>query len=378
MSKLFRMTLLTTVSAMLFTACSGKQENSGVPAITDITINTTVTPGGQFPDNIVVTFESNLNEKVSAEDFTMNGKAMNWLDTSLHSFTASFSDVKVEGNTMTLYFDGFTDKFFFVKSWSVTNSKNDSLSFNSEMPNKVITPVADEFEAFDTENGAEFDHYLYTPKNADKPLPLIVVFHGFGDTCNILTYRTSVAWAEEEAQAKNPCYILSPTIYEGPYYDATGRSNVFDIVYKEINSMIDSGKVDPSRVYIMGNSFGGMSTIEFMEKYPDVAAAAMALCPALNYSQTAMASLDKIPNTIPIYIAQAENDGTIPSENSKNLYAKLKELGNESVQLRIYSDDEMNAAGGSSDPDSTFSYHHVEMAVMEDPSYAEWLFAQHK
>lgn len=370
-----RVALSIVLLGGIFMMACGK--NSNVDAEKDVVVYTTVTPGGQFPDTIEVTFDKIPSGQVNAEDFAMTGKASNWMDNSLHDFSASFKEAVVDGNTLTLTFDGFTDKYFFVDSWEVTNQANAQLSFSSKDISKVVTPVADDFVKYSKEDGEEFTYQLFTPEDTSVPQPIVVVFHGFADTHNLRVYRTSVAWAEPEAQAKRPCYVLSPIIDDNDYYNAGKRSEIFDKVYAKLESMISEGKVDPSRVYIMGNSFGGMSTIEFMEKYPDIAAAGIPLCSALNYSPSAKSGLEKITH-IPLWIAQAENDGTIPSENSKYMYKTLTELGSTVVDMKIYSDEEMNAAGGSSDPNSTFSYHHVEMAVMEDEAYAEWLFSQHK
>ena len=40
----------------------------------------------------------------------------------------------------------------------------------------------------------------------------------------------------------------------------------------------------------------------------------------------------------------------------------------------MYSDEEMNASGADPSPDATYSYHHVELAVMEDDDYMSWMF----
>lgn len=37
-------------------------------------------------------------------------------------------------------------------------------------------------------------------------------------------------------------------------------------------------------------------------------------------------------------------------------------------------DEIMNDAGAFPDSESTYSYHHVELAVMEDDTYMEWLY----
>ncbi|MBR2664405.1 MAG: hypothetical protein IKE25_11870, partial [Clostridia bacterium] len=77
----------------------------------------------------------------------------------------------------------------------------------------------------------------------------------------------------------------------------------------------------------------------------------------------------------PIWIAQAENDETISSTVGKKAAQVLQEAGNEHVQLKIYSDEEMEAHGATHGSEQTYSFHHVELAVLEDESYSEWLFS---
>ena len=136
--------------------------------------------------------------------------------------------------------------------------------------------------------------------------------------------------------------------------------------------MIGEGKADPDRIYLMGNSFGGMSSIEMAEQHPDRIAAVMALCPALNYSRNGLASIGKMKD-VPLYIAQAENDETIPSSVGKQAAEKLAEAGGD-VTLRIFSDAEMEAAGARHGQEQTYSFHHVELALLENDEYARWLF----
>ena len=223
-------------------------------------------------------------------------------------------------------------------------------------------------EFYITDDGIRLHAKLDMPEGADR-CPLVIVFHGYGDTKNLLTYRTAVDWAEPENQKKRPCYVIAPTIDDMIYYRADKRDEIFEDLKKLIDSMVAEGKVNSSKIYVMGNSFGGMSTIEFSEKFPDTVAAALALCPAVNYSDTAVKNLEKMKD-VPIWLAHAEHDNTIPSDES----VKIKTAGAGEVKLTIYSDEEMNASGADSDPDSTYSYHHVELAVMEDEAYKDWLF----
>ncbi len=368
---------LTALTLSLVLAGCGSNEKTEDSMVKKVVVHTTVTPGGQFPDYLDITLDDVPRTKMRAEDFSMKGHATNWMDPSLHDFEAGFSKVESKGTLVRLYFDGFKDKYFYVEDWEVQNHADESLSFDSSKIDKVETPVADDFSHHTTEDGEVFNYWLYQRPDVGEPLPLVVVFHGYGDTHNILACRTSVAWAEPKWQKEHPCYVLSPTIADSDYNSYTTRKPIYDAIHEKIGQMIKQGMIDSKRVYVMGNSFGGLAVTEYLQDYPDDAAGAMALCSALNYSPGVTNDLSGIKR-IPMRLFAAEHDGTIPSGETKKLCQKLTDLGALDVEMKIYSDEEMNAAGAENDNHSTFSYHHVEMAVMEDSANLEWMFAQVK
>ena len=346
--------------------------------IKDIVINASVRTTGQYPENIVVTLAEDAGSiegagELTASDFDMKGHADSWMDPSLHEFEAHFGKAELEGNTLTLYPEDFPEKFFYVKDFTVECLKVPGLSFTYGDVSNVITPVADDFATV-TEREAGFDHRIFTPVTTEN-MPVVIVFHGYADTQNLLTYRTAVEWAEPENQEKRPCYVIAPVIDDQAYYTEQGRDRVFEKLKDLLDEMIKEGKIDKNRIYLSGNSFGGMSAIEFAEEYPDHAAAILAMCPALNYSKRAVKDLEKIKD-IPIRIAQATNDGTIPIAGTRNAFEKLKAAGAADAELREYSDEEMNAVGAEPSNEATYSYHHVELAVMQDEEYLDWLYKQ--
>ncbi|MCR4807408.1 MAG: hypothetical protein K5857_07000 [Lachnospiraceae bacterium] len=375
-------TILILAGLVMLTGCrrmgSGQEVSvAGGEAMTikDITINTSVRKTGQYPEEIIIILDRELPDdiagKLKAGDFAMAGHADSWMNPKLHEFEASFGEVETAGNTVTLYPEAFPEKFFYVKDFKVECSGVPDLSFTYDDVSKIVTPVADDFTWVKKEEGG-FDYRMFTPDQTEK-LPVVIVFHGYGDTDNLLTYRTAVAWAEPENQLKRPCYVIAPIIDDQAYYTERGRDGVFEKLKGLLDEMISDGRIDPDRIYVSGNSFGGMSSIEFAEEYPDTVAGILAMCPALNYSPRAAADIEKIRD-ISIRFAQAEHDGTIPIAGTRAAYEKLKSAGAVDAGLKEYSDDEMNAAGAEPSNEATYSYHHVELAVMEDESYMQWLY----
>lgn len=337
-----------------------------------IALETRVTKWGQLPQRFVVTGQA-LPEGVTAADFAIAGKAAGWEDQSLHPFACDVRAVEAVEGGWALIPERFPEKFFYVKQLEITCEAHPELDFTLEDIERISTETADEF-GWAEEYESRFLARVFLPES-DEPLPVVLVFHGYGDPENLLSYRTATAWAEPEQQAVRPCAVVAPVINTTFYGSEIARSRIYAGIVNYIDGLVESGVADPARLYVMGNSFGGMASFEIAEQFPDRFAAVLALCPALNYSAKGTARLSELTD-IPVTIAQAEGDETIPSEVGKRAAEALIAAGNPNVTLRLYTDAEMVAAGAVKGYEQVYSFHHVELAVMEDETYAEWLFSQ--
>lgn len=370
---------VTAVSMAMLSACTGTNGGAGNGAsgslVSSVVVNTTVRTTGQYPETFVVELRGEpASDGWKPEDFHMEGEAGGWQAKSTHHFQVGFSSVNLDGNTLTLVPEDFPEKYFYVESFTVKCDVDSALDFTETDITEINTPVVDDFVTYTREDGSDFNYHLYTPAQTDK-MPVVVVFHGFGDTSNLLTYRTAVEWAEPENQKERPCYVLAPVIEDAVYYNVGSRSDTLEKVKALLDTMVSEGKVDPDRIYVMGNSFGGMSSIEFAERFPETTAGVLALCPALNYSASAKGKLEQMKD-VPVYFCHAEHDGTIPVTESRKAVEILEGCGAAEVHFKEFSDEEMNAAGGSPDSNSTYSYHHVELAAMSVDTYMDWLYSR--
>jgi predicted peptidase len=267
--------------------------------------------------------------------------------------------------------EGFPEKYFYVREMSVSCATHPELDFGLSGIARTLTETADDFTDIE-EYESRFKAHVFIPES-NEPLPLVLVFHGYGDDHNLLSYRTATAWAEPESQAIRPCVVIAPVINTIYYGSEIARSRIYEGIIGAIDGLIDAGTVNSKRIYAMGNSFGGMSSIEMAEQYPDRVAAVMALCPALNYSRTGMAALAKMKD-VPLFIAQAERDETIPVSVGRQAAEKLEKAGG-TATLKVFTDAEMEAAGAVHGQEQTYSFHHAELALLENEDYAEWLFS---
>lgn len=214
----------------------------------------------------------------------------------------------------------------------------------------------------------ESRYYLYTPKDTQSQ-PLVIVFHGYGEDDNAGSTKTVLPLTSPESQSKHSCYVLAPHIDDNTFLAESSRRSLYNEVKDISDHLIAEGKVDPTKIYCMGNSFGGLATVEFLEAYPEDIAGAIVMCPALTYSRDSTTNLSKIKD-IPIWFAHATNDNVIPVDVSRSAVSTLKAMGAENVSLTEFSDPEMLSVGALT------GFHQADFAVMEDVSFMEWLFSQ--
>ncbi len=360
--------VLLALGILLSVACTALAEER------HIALETAVTKWGQLPQRFVIAGQA-LAEGVTVADFAITGQAAGWESRSLHPFTCDIEAVEALDDGWALIPGRFPEKFFYVRQLEVACDSHPELGFSLDDIEAVTTETADEF-GWAEEYESRFRARVFIPESTD-PLPVVLVFHGYGDPENLLSYRTAVAWAEPDQQAVRPCAVVAPVIDTAYYGSEIARGRIYAGIMKYIDSLIESGVADPDRLYVMGNSFGGMASFEIAEQFPGRFAAILALCPALNYSRVGTARLSELTD-IPVTIAQAEGDETIPSEIGRRTAEALIAAGNEDVTLRLYTDAEMNAAGAVKGYEQVYSFHHVELAVMEDEGYAEWMFGQRR
>ncbi len=356
----------------------GTNEEKEEAVIKSVTVNTEVKKLGQYPVSMVVTFEDALAEdlELTADDFTISANKSGWLangiterDIEVGVTSVSLSD---DRTSVTIVPDTFPDRYYYVPEYTVTCTLdgNEYFSFNREDVTKTVTPVADDF-SYVSDGG--FSYNIYEPQ-ADEAVPVVVVFHGFGDDENLYANRTAVEWAEADNQADRPAYVIAPQFGGYAYVSEAARMNVYAKTKSVIDELISEGKADPERIYITGKSFGGAAVLEFNETYPDYSAASIAMAPAVAYTDyfgnvTKSENLEKIKDKS-IWIAQCEADSTAPYQGTVSAYETLETLGADNILFTTYSKDELDASGANGD------YHAVECIVMDESRYPQWLFSK--
>lgn len=132
------------------------------------------------------------------------------------------------------------------------------------------------------EKGDSLQYNLFKPKNAEEgkkyplvlfmadastpgPDPLTPLIQGYG----------GLVWASPEFQAKHPAYVLVPQYSYITVDNQWQTMPEVDETIQLVNKLIADEPIDTARIYTTGQSMGGMMSLYFNIKYPDLFAASM-------------------------------------------------------------------------------------------------------
>lgn len=159
-----------------------------------------------------------------------------------------------------------------------------------------------------------------SPKNYNhnKKYPLVLILHGSGaigsDNTKQLNALAKI-WLTPENQRKYPAYIFAPQfpIRSSNYHldetrkVLTSESNEYlDLVLNSVDSLKQNLNVDETKVYVLGFSMGGSTTMNALSKRPDLFAAGINISGISEFDK-----MDKLKN-IPLWFVH----GSLDTDNS--------------------------------------------------------------
>ena len=177
---------------------------------------------------------------------------------------------------------------------------------------------------FKASDGHTLDYSLFLPPNikAGEKLPLVLCLHGIGgstEAANIL--------AAPARQAQHPCFIMAPACNGrgSRWVDSTFRQGKERAVLPELMGALDAvlheQAVDTVRVYLTGQSMGGVGTWGIIATHPECFAAAVPVCgtwPPEDAPKMAR---------VPVWAFHGEKDEAVPVEGSRKMITALKAAG---------------------------------------------------
>ncbi|OOF56346.1 prolyl oligopeptidase family serine peptidase [Rodentibacter myodis] len=179
--------------------------------------------------------------------------------------------------------------------------------------------IVDDFqqaEFHDPQTARTLPYNLFKPQDQSTPLPLVLFMHDAGATSDqtevtLFQGLGAVVWAAPAEQAKRPCYVLAPQYNEIIADDDWRTSDMLDTTIHLVQKLIQEEKIDPTRIYVTGQSGGCMLATAMNVKYPDFFAASYLV--AGKWSADLVAPLAK--NKI-WFMASVDDLGAFPSFNA--------------------------------------------------------------
>lgn len=232
---------------------------------------------------------------------------------------------------------------------------------------------AEEYEArtFTGTDGAKLGYRLLIPKNYDaaQKYPLVLFLHGAGergsDNAAQLKHGTPL-FLKPEVREKYPCFVIAPQCppeekwstvkgWTGPEPFAREPTAPMRLALGAIEAVAKEFSVDPDRLYITGLSMGGYGTWDAITRAPQKWAAAVPICGGGDATRIASAK------NVPIWAFHGINDGAVPVERTRELFAALKAAGG----TPLYSE-------------YPYVAHDSWTLAYGEPELLPWLFAQRR
>lgn len=200
----------------------------------------------------------------------------------------------------------------------------------------------------------------------DSKYPLILVFHGSGAIGTNNTSQMGVLskmWLLPENREQYPVYILSPQfpVRSSNYHldetrnvKASESNEYLDLVLTSIDSLIINDNIDRNRIYVMGFSMGGGTTMNAISKRPDLFAAAVNISGISQFDK-----MDKLLR-LPMWIIHGSLDTDNFPQSNFRFFDEMKSRGK--VFLWEYKD----------------KYHNNILSAELVEEIPKWLLKQHQ
>ena len=174
----------------------------------------------------------------------------------------------------------------------------------------------------------EMSYLLYLPpayESNEMKWPLLLFLHGAGERGDDLELVKVHGPPKMIAQGRDfPFVVISPQCPDGEIWS-------IETLHALINEVVETHRIDTSRIYVTGLSMGGYGSWGLAYTYPDLFAAAVPICGG---GEPEKAPLMK---EIPTWVFHGAKDTAVPLERSQEMVDALEEAGG-NVQFTVYPD----------------------------------------
>ena len=220
--------------------------------------------------------------------------------------------------------------------------------FLLSLPSLAQQPDTTLFEArIHIEGNDTLPYRLYHSEKANtinEALPLVVFLHGAGErgNDNVAQLTHCVRYfMDDTITSRYPFLLIAPQCPEGQRWVNTDWSLLEHQMDKEpttamqgvftlIDSLVESGSVDSTHIYICGLSMGGFGVWDALQRQPQRFAAAIAICGGGDPAYA------KAMKDVPVYILHGMQDGVVMPSRSIQMCNALWKAGNREAVLVTY------------------------------------------
>jgi dipeptidyl aminopeptidase/acylaminoacyl peptidase len=218
--------------------------------------------------------------------------------------------------------------------------------------------VSPELLSFKAHDGEPLSGWLYRPKGAKGPGPIVLSFHGGPEGQDVPSFRS-----DYQALVSAGIAVFAPNVRGSSGFgkrfvnldNGALRVNAVKDIVSCVDAVVKAGVADPKRVGIMGGSYGGYMTMAGLAEYPELFAAGANLFGVVNFktffkhTEPWMAAISKIeygdPDTegdmldrlsplskvdrvtAPTLVLHGANDTNVPVIEAEQVVASLKKRG---------------------------------------------------
>jgi predicted peptidase len=185
-------------------------------------------------------------------------------------------------------------------------------------------PPSFQVKSFSDKAGHTLKYSLFVPAKlpAGEKLPLVLCLHGAGGNT-----EAAKVLAAPEAQAKHPCIVMAPACdsstarwVDMPFRAGSERS-VLPELLGALETVMREFPVDANRVYVTGQSMGGVGTWGLLAREAHRFAAAVPVCGIWQPEDAAKMI------GVPVWAFHGDEDPRVPVEGSRKMIAALKVAG---------------------------------------------------
>jgi len=147
----------------------------------------------------------------------------------------------------------------------------------------LVSPKLIKFSAHD---GEPLSGWLYRPRGAKGPGPVVLSFHGGPEGQEVPSFR-----ADYQALVAQGIAVFAPNVRGSSGFgkrfvnldNGALRVNAVKDIVACVDAVVKAGVADPKRIGIMGGSYGGYMTMAGLVDYPDMFAAGADLFGVVNF-----------------------------------------------------------------------------------------------